>query len=84
MGLNGGSVATDSGNVGLGGEVGGGVKRGGGWGDEGGLGIGGGVTSPLNIWLPHVPKSPLKPTILEILEKSLYYLYLLIGIGLDR
>jgi hypothetical protein len=58
------------------------------WGDEGGAGDRGrgdlSTLTKLNIWLPHVPKSPLKPTIPEILEKSLYYLYLSISIGLDR
>ena len=58
------------------------------WGDEGGAGDRGrgdlSTLTKLNIWLPHVPKSPLKPTIPEVLEKSLYYLYLSISIGLDR
>ena len=73
----------------MGGEVGGG-EEGGGWGDEGGLGIGGGVTSDLStltkftIWWTHVPKSPLEHTIPEILQKSLYYLYLSIVNELDR
>jgi hypothetical protein len=51
----------------------------GGWGEEGGK-----VGRRIHNWLPHVAKSPLKHTIPEILEKSLYYLYLSISIWLDR
>ena len=45
-------------------------------------GVGGEVGGA--IWLPHVPKSPLEHTIPEILQKSLYYLYLSIANELDR
>ena len=48
----------------------------------GNVGWGGGSGGA--IWLPHVPKYPLEHTIPEILQKSLYYLYLSIANELDR
>jgi hypothetical protein len=57
--------------------MGGGGGRGGrmgGWGGAGDRGRGDLSTlTKFNIWLPHVPKSPLQHTIPELLEKSLYY-----------
>ena len=70
-----------------GGSGGGGEEGGRMGGMRGGLGIGGGVTSPpsLNSHLAaRCRKISTETHNLEILEKSLYYLYLSISIGLDR